>query len=157
MSPQPSCGDICQIWMWFKESNRYFCKIQNFACGEINERNFSNPQPWGLWRAISLSLIDLLQAIYCVWIWRKLLSLFWVTLHKIPLSTVTIRDLVIYVPLVEINLRKKTISYLSMSFSVKPIIELIETIIKPIIEKNRVICIVYTIKENNNNWYVIFP
>ena len=46
MSPQLSCGDTCQIWMWFKEFNRYFCKIGNFACGEINERNFSNPSPW---------------------------------------------------------------------------------------------------------------
>ena len=35
--------DICQIWMWFKEYNRYFGKIENFAYGEINERNFSNP------------------------------------------------------------------------------------------------------------------
>ena len=23
----------------------YFCQIENFACGEINERNFSNPHP----------------------------------------------------------------------------------------------------------------
>ena len=27
MSPQLSCGDICQMWMWFEESNMYFCKI----------------------------------------------------------------------------------------------------------------------------------
>ena len=24
----------------------YFCEIENFAYGEINERNFSNPHPW---------------------------------------------------------------------------------------------------------------
>ena len=24
----------------------YFCKIENFAYGEINERSFSNPHPW---------------------------------------------------------------------------------------------------------------
>ena len=30
----------CQIWMWFKESNIYFCEIENFAYGEINERRF---------------------------------------------------------------------------------------------------------------------
>ena len=41
--PQLSCGDTCQIWMWFRESNRYFCKIENFAYGEISERRFSNP------------------------------------------------------------------------------------------------------------------
>ena len=43
VSPQLSCGDTCQIWMWLKESNRYFCKIKNFAYGEISERSFSNP------------------------------------------------------------------------------------------------------------------
>ena len=45
VSPQLSCGDTCQIWKWFKESNRYFWKIENFANGEINERSFSNPHP----------------------------------------------------------------------------------------------------------------
>ena len=45
VSPQLSCGDTCQIWMWSKESNRYFCKIENFAYGEISERSFSNPTP----------------------------------------------------------------------------------------------------------------
>ena len=44
--PQLSCGDTCQIWMWFRESNRYFCKIENCAYGEISERSFSNPHPW---------------------------------------------------------------------------------------------------------------
>ena len=41
VSPQVSCGDTGQIWMWFKESNGYFHKI--FAYGEINERSLSNP------------------------------------------------------------------------------------------------------------------
>ena len=45
VSPQLSCGDTCQIWMWFRESNKYFCKIENFAYGEINEGSFSNPHP----------------------------------------------------------------------------------------------------------------
>ena len=45
VSPQLSCSDACQIWMWFRESNRYFCKIENFAYGEISERSFSNPHP----------------------------------------------------------------------------------------------------------------
>ena len=47
VSPQLSCGDTCQILMWFDESNMYFCKIENFAYGEIDERSFSNPHPWG--------------------------------------------------------------------------------------------------------------
>ena len=45
VSSQLSCGDTCQIWMWFRESNWYFCKIENFAYGEISERSFSNPHP----------------------------------------------------------------------------------------------------------------
>ena len=45
VSPQLSCGDTCQIWKWFKETNRYFWKIEHFAYGEINERSFSNPYP----------------------------------------------------------------------------------------------------------------
>ena len=45
VSPQLSCGDTCQIWMWYRESNWYFCKIEKFAYGEINERSFGNPQP----------------------------------------------------------------------------------------------------------------
>ena len=43
--PQLSCCDTCQIWMWLKESNRYFYKIENFTYGEINEWNLSNPTP----------------------------------------------------------------------------------------------------------------
>ena len=31
--------------MWLKEFNRYYSKIENFAYGEMNERNFSNPRP----------------------------------------------------------------------------------------------------------------
>ena len=45
VSPQLSCGDTCQIWMWFEKSNMYFCHIENFAYGEINERSFRNPHP----------------------------------------------------------------------------------------------------------------
>ena len=46
VSPQLSCGDTCQVWMCIEESNMYFCYIENFAYGEINERGFSNPHPW---------------------------------------------------------------------------------------------------------------
>ena len=41
VSPQLSCGDTCQICMRFKECHRYFCVIENFAFGEIDERSFS--------------------------------------------------------------------------------------------------------------------
>ena len=49
VSPQLSCGDICQILMWFEKSYMYFCHIENFAYGENNERSFSNPHPWTKW------------------------------------------------------------------------------------------------------------
>ena len=58
VSPQLSCGDICQIWLWFEKSNMYFCHIEYFAYGEINERSFSNPHPWSDER--SLYFVDLL-------------------------------------------------------------------------------------------------
>ena len=45
VSPQLSCGDTRQIWMWCKESNRYICKFENFAYGEIIESSFSDPHP----------------------------------------------------------------------------------------------------------------
>ena len=43
--PQLSCGDTCQIWMWFEKSNMYFCHVEILAYGKINERSFSNPHP----------------------------------------------------------------------------------------------------------------
>ena len=43
---QLSCSDTCQIWMWFKESNRYYGMIENFPYGVINEQSFSNPHLW---------------------------------------------------------------------------------------------------------------
>ena len=46
VAAQLSCGDTCQIWMWFEESNMYFWQVENFAYGEINERSFS-------WRTVS--------------------------------------------------------------------------------------------------------
>ena len=71
VSPQLSCGDSCQLWMWFWESNRYFCKIENFAYGEISERSFSNSHPRPLWsNAIELTylkrddMVDVLQTPY---------------------------------------------------------------------------------------------
>ena len=43
----PNLSALCNITFifntWFKESNRYFCEIRIFACGEINELSFSNP------------------------------------------------------------------------------------------------------------------
>ena len=42
ITPQLSCGDTCQIWMWFNEWNSRFCTIENFA-HEVNEMSFGNP------------------------------------------------------------------------------------------------------------------
>ena len=65
VSPQLSCGDTCQIWMWCRESNRYFCKIENFAYGEISERSFSNPHP-----RTSHSLM--ISAASRLWLWNTM-------------------------------------------------------------------------------------
>ena len=54
VSLQLSCGDTCQIWMRFKECNRYFCEIENFAYGEIDERSYSNPHP----RTVPCTLVE---------------------------------------------------------------------------------------------------
>ena len=64
VSPQLSCGGTCQIYTWFKESKRYFCQIENSACGEISKRSFSNPHPRPLFQhkdrpAIGISIIKL--------------------------------------------------------------------------------------------------
>ena len=84
VSPQHSCGDNCQIWMWFRESNRYFCKIENFAYGEISERSFSNPHPWSMLRkalrrchvaSVGLAHSSLPRYFLCCWFWQlKLFS-----------------------------------------------------------------------------------
>ena len=72
VSPQLSCGDTCQIWTWFKGSNSYFCKIENFAYGEINERSFSNPHPWTKIHRHDIDLnktTPILQTIFCKYIY----------------------------------------------------------------------------------------
>ena len=38
-------SNICEIWVWFKESNSYFCKIEHCAYGEINEWVIVTPTP----------------------------------------------------------------------------------------------------------------
>ena len=55
MSPQLSCGDICQIWTRFKDSNICFYKIENFSNGEINELGFSKPNPRSLEQILQCS------------------------------------------------------------------------------------------------------
>ena len=53
--PQLCCGGICQIWMWFKEFGRHFCKIKNFVYKKINEWsfcNFRNTHPRLLWQPV---------------------------------------------------------------------------------------------------------
>ena len=56
--PQLSCDDASQIWMWYKDSNRYFGRIENLAYGEINEPSFSNPHPWAVvhWSVVKVSV-----------------------------------------------------------------------------------------------------
>ena len=47
----------------FKWSNKYFCKIENIAYEEINERSFSNHQPW--WRHVLLPTRSRLKSPLC--------------------------------------------------------------------------------------------
>ena len=53
--------------MWFKESNGYFCKIENLAYGEINERSFLLTQtPDRLnWRVSATNVDEV-----CILIWN---------------------------------------------------------------------------------------
>ena len=52
VSPHLSCGDTCQIWIWLKESNRYFCKIKNFCIQRKWRTELMYPHP------TSVSTID---------------------------------------------------------------------------------------------------
>ena len=45
VSPQLSCGDTCQIWIWFKESKGYLCNLKNFACEKLTNRYSVTPTP----------------------------------------------------------------------------------------------------------------
>ena len=42
--PQLSCGNTCQIWKWFKQSDT-FARSEILLTESINERNFSDPFP----------------------------------------------------------------------------------------------------------------
>ena len=64
VSPQPSCSDTCKKWMWFKEYNRYVCKIENLVYGEINEWSFSTPHPRSYQKMSTACLTELLEARY---------------------------------------------------------------------------------------------
>ena len=45
MSPQPSCGDICQIWTWYSIVNQCFRNWQKWENKEAGENWLSNPHP----------------------------------------------------------------------------------------------------------------
>ena len=46
VSPQLSCGDTCQIWMWNKWFRTYLSKIKFSLTKELIIRASSNPHPW---------------------------------------------------------------------------------------------------------------
>ena len=62
--PQFSCSDACQIWMWLKESNRHFCKIENFTEKLIN-RALVTPTH-GVRTKITLFSIYMYHSTYCI-------------------------------------------------------------------------------------------
>ena len=57
MSPQLSCGNICQIWMSFEQSNSYFCNLKMLLNAKLTI--FSTPHP-GL---REITLVELLPAL----------------------------------------------------------------------------------------------
>ena len=71
VSPQLTCGDTWQIWMWFRKSSSYFFKIENFSYGEINERSFSNPHP----RSVVNGCSAISGALLCYFRFRTLMPL----------------------------------------------------------------------------------
>ena len=48
VSPQPSCGDTCQIWMWFKEYNGHFCEIEYMLTEKLTNGALITPTPGSL-------------------------------------------------------------------------------------------------------------
>ena len=103
-SPQLSCGDTCLIWMWFKESNMYFCEIENFAYGKINERSFSNPHPWPVTTSSAhrdcavpgitqirqrIQFHDVIIGVFSTRITSHIVwKLYWTYVHNYPLLTI---------------------------------------------------------------------
>ena len=69
--------------MWFRKSNRYFCKIENFAYGEISERSFSNPHPISA-MALSRNIEGILHGDVIKW---KPLWPFVQGIHRSPVSS----------------------------------------------------------------------
>ena len=45
VSSQLSCGDTRQIKMWFKESNRYFCKMKHCLIERVTNVALESPAP----------------------------------------------------------------------------------------------------------------
>ena len=63
MSPQLSCGDTCQIWLWVEKFNLFCFNIMNIYKGEINHKSFSNPQRSSLVSAAWVSI----DMVYSAW------------------------------------------------------------------------------------------
>ena len=49
VSPQLSCCDTCQIWMWFRESNRYFARSKILLTEKLANGALVTPTP-GPWQ-----------------------------------------------------------------------------------------------------------
>ena len=87
VSPQLSCGDTCQIWMWFRESNRYFCKIENLLTEKLANGALVTPTPGRTysgkcWAQMGMGRVysGLNDAWYCTRI-RRQFQISWITLN----------------------------------------------------------------------------
>ena len=80
VSPQFSCNDTCQIWIWCKIYNRYFGRIETFAYVEIQEQSFSNPH-----RSMVAHRYFVVHLPLFVWAWvMRIRTLFGVVYALIP-------------------------------------------------------------------------
>ena len=57
VSPQHSCGDTCQIWMWCEESNRYFARSKILLMEKLTNRALVTPTPvlWCLGQSFQIT------------------------------------------------------------------------------------------------------
>ena len=65
VSPQLSCSDTSQMWMWSKKINKYLPKIRYYPNEEIDKRNFSKHLPMSK----SLLLVQLTSRALYVYIY----------------------------------------------------------------------------------------
>ena len=75
VAPQLSCGDTCQMWMCFKKSYRYFCKIKIFFLRRNWHPELQYPHHWLPHTAITADDL-VLPGHQQPWYWHPVLPLY---------------------------------------------------------------------------------